>query len=134
MLFSKFKPNFGLLFIRVGLGITFLFHGIPKLMGGVETWTSLGSIMTYLGIDFMPVVWGFMASMSEVVGGLFLILGLLFRPALLLLIFTMFVAVVYHVNEGHQFLYPLELMIVFTGLFISGAGKYSIDNKIIKKR
>ena len=34
--------NFGLLIIRVGLGIMFIYHGFPKLQGGVKTWEMLG--------------------------------------------------------------------------------------------
>jgi putative oxidoreductase len=34
--------NLGLLIIRVGLGVMFIYHGYPKLMGGVKEWTELG--------------------------------------------------------------------------------------------
>ena len=33
--------NTGLLVLRVGIGIIFIIHGMPKLMGGIEGWTQL---------------------------------------------------------------------------------------------
>ena len=43
---GKYK-NFGLLVIRVGLGIMFIYHGFPKLAGGEKMWIQLGSATKY---------------------------------------------------------------------------------------
>ena len=40
--------NVGLLVLRLGIGIIFIIHGLPKLMGGVETWTKLGGAMSMM--------------------------------------------------------------------------------------
>jgi putative oxidoreductase len=79
---GKYK-DFGLLVIRVGLGIMFIYHGYPKLLGGVHTWAMLGSSTKYVGITFAPAVWGFLSSLVETLGGIFLIVGLAFRPVCL---------------------------------------------------
>jgi len=128
--------HLGLLILRIGIGIAFFFHGLPKIMGGTEAWTGIGSTMSIFGITFLPTFWGFMAVMAETVGGLLLALGLFFRPAALLLIINMIVALSMHLHAGDSFMvysHALEALIIFISLFISGAGKYSFDNKYFKK-
>lgn len=122
--------NFALLIIRAGLGFMMVMHGYPKLLGGVEKWEKLGSAMHTFGVDFMPVFWGFMAAFAEGVGGALLILGLMTRPAALLLLITMIVAAAKHLSGGDGLMgssHSIELAVVFLGLFILGPGKYSFD-------
>ena len=126
---SKYR-DLGLLVMRLGLGVMFLYHGIPKLMGGPEAWTNIGGAMSNFGIMFAPAFWGFMAAVSEAGGGVCLILGLALRPACLFLLATMFVAVTFHLGRGDILLeasHAIEDGIVFIGLFIIGPGKYSLD-------
>ncbi|WCL49195.1 DoxX family protein [Leptospira sp. GIMC2001] len=127
----------GLFLVRVGLGIMFILHGLPKLTGGVEAWTKIGSAMGFIGVSAYPAFWGLMAGLAEFGGGILLIAGFLFRPACLALAFTMFVATVYHVNTGdgfNKFSHAMEDGIVFLGLFIIGPGKYAIDQKFVIHR
>lgn len=122
----------GLLLLRIGLGIMFLNHGLPKLMGGPERWAGMGGAMKNLGITFAPAFWGFMAAFAESAGGVALILGLAFRPACLLLAFTMTVATLYHLNKGDGIRgasHAIEVGIVFLSLVLIGPGKYSLDKK-----
>ena len=122
--------NAGLLVLRIGFGIIFIIHGLPKLMGGVETWTQLGGTMSMVGISFAPAFWGFMAAATEVFGGLFIILGLLHRLTALFLVFTMIIALLMHVMLGDPFtIYSnaLKALVVFIALVITGPGKYSLD-------
>jgi len=125
--------NTGLLIIRIGLGIMMMMHGFPKLSGGVETWTKIGGTMKIIGIDFFPLGWGFMAAATESIGGLFLLLGLFFRPVNLLLIVTMIMASLVHLSDPKQGImdasHAIELGVVFLGLVFLGPGKYSIDKK-----
>ena len=130
MINRKVLVNVGLLVLRIGIGIIFIIHGLPKLMGGVETWTQLGGTMSMVGISFAPVLWGFMAAATEVFGGLFIILGLLHRPSAVLLVFTMIIALLMHVMLGDPFtIYSnaLKALVVFIALVITGPGKYSLD-------
>ena len=128
---SKYS-NVGLLIIRVGLGIMFIMHGYPKLIGGPEMWEKLGGAMGNVGINFAPVFWGFLAAVAEAGGGLLLALGLFFRPACIALAFTMLIAALVHLTGGEGIMgssHAIELGIVFLGLILVGPGKYSIDKK-----
>lgn len=131
-LFTKLGKynNTALLLLRIGIGIMMMLHGYPKLSGGVAKWEKLGNAMAELGIKFLPVVWGFMAAITESVGGLFFLLGLFFRPTTFFLLFTMIVATTKHLSGGDSILdasHSIELGIVFLAMFIIGPGKYSVD-------
>jgi putative oxidoreductase len=118
-----------LLIIRAGMGILFLIFGWPKIIGGTEMWNGIGGSMANVGIHFAPTFWGFMAAFAEFAGGICLITGFLFRPALAMLIFTMFIAGLMHYVKGDGFNgynHALECGIIFLGLFISGPGKYAL--------
>ena len=127
--------NFGLLIIRVGLGIMFIYHGFPKLQGGVKTWEMIGGATGNVGIHFWPVVWGLIAALTEAVGGFLLIIGLAFRPVCLLLLIDLIVAALFHLHQtGPQgglmaASHAIEDAIVFAGLLFVGPGKYSADKK-----
>lgn len=128
---GKYK-NTGLLIIRVGLGIMFMFHGYPKLLGGPESWNAVGDAMKHTGVTFFPMGWGFLAAATETIGGLFIILGLAFRPACILLTITMIVASIMHLKTGDGIggaSHAIEAAVVFFGLTFIGPGKYSVDKK-----
>lgn len=123
----------GLLILRVGLGIMMMLHGYPKLFGGPEMWTQLGEVTQTFGIDFAPIFFGFMASIAEFFGGLFLALGLFFKPTLGLLTIVMAVAAYSHIAAGDGFTetsHSIELAIVFISLLFIGPGEMSIDRKL----
>jgi putative oxidoreductase len=93
--------------------------------------------MANLGIDFMPVFWGFMAAFAETFGAVFLILGLFYRPATFMLAFTMFVAMMTHLaklDPWNRVGYPMELMFVFIGLFLIGPGRFSLDYMLLGRK
>jgi len=123
--------NFGLLIIRVGLGIMFVYHGYPKLLGGQKMWTQLGESTKYVGIHFLPMVWGLLCAIVETVGGLLLVLGLWFRPVCILLFINLFVATAAQFAGGglQEAAHPIEDAIVFAGLIFLGPGKFSVDKK-----
>lgn len=124
--------NTGLLILRLGIGAMMMVHGLPKIMEGVEGWTKLGGSMKVIHIDFLPVFWGFMAAITEGIGGFLLILGLFFRPVNVLLVFNMIIAALVHFNKGDGLDgagHAIELGIVFLSLIFIGPGKYSIDKK-----
>lgn len=128
--------HLGLLVLRVGIGITIFFHGLPKIMGGTEAWTAIGGSMSNLGINFAPTFWGFMAAFAETIGGILFALGLFFRPAAFLLIGTMIVALVMHFSQGDDFMkygHALDLLIIFVAALLTGPGKYSLDAKFIPR-
>lgn len=128
--------DFGKLIIRVGLGVTYMFvHGLSKITGGPDTWQGLGSSISYVGIDFLHTFWGFMAAFAEFFGGLFLLLGLFYRPALFLLSITMIVAAIYHMSSGDPITttsHSLKMAIVFIGMIFMSPGRYSLDRKVFR--
>ena len=124
--------NFGLLIIRVGLGIMFIYHGYPKLLGGVKSWEALGGSTKYIGIHFLPVVWGLLCAVVETFGGFLLIIGLAFRPVCLLLLINLIVAALSQFGRGGGLMdasHAMEDAIMFAGLIFLGPGKYSADKK-----
>lgn len=129
----KYPQDAGLFIIRVGLGLIFMKHGFPKLMGGSESWQWLGSQMSYVGITFAPQFWGFLAAAAEFFGGICLVVGYRTQLASFFLACVMFVATVMHYSIGDQFgvlAQPLSLLVVFIGLMIAGGGMYTLERYI----
>ena len=128
--------HIGLLILRIGIGCMFLSHGLPKLFGGPEKWAGLGEAMATFGITFLPAFWGFMAAISESLGGLCFIFGIFFRPACALLTITMLVAAASDLKE-EGFMdasHAIEAGIVFLSFILIGPGKYSLDEKLTPDR
>lgn len=127
--------NFGLLIIRLGLGLMFIYHGYPKLTGGPDTWKGIGGATAVVGIHFLPVVWGLLCALTETVGGFLLIIGLAFRPVCLLLVINLVVAAIFLYHQPGEngglggAAHPIEDAIMFAGLLFVGPGKYSVDKK-----
>ena len=85
--------DLGLLIVRVGIGLGFLYyHGWEKLLDGPERWAGLGSEMARFGLDFWPTFWGFMIAFAESIGAILIAAGALFAPMSLILAIGMFVA------------------------------------------
>lgn len=80
-----------------------------------------------------------LAGSAELFGGLFILLGLLTRPAALVLSITMLVAIfsvhfangLFMSNNGYEF--GLALLAISVSLVISGSGKLALDNLLAKK-
>lgn len=122
--------NFGLLVMRVGVGIMMVMHGLPKIAGGYDKWVELGRAMGHLHIHFLPAFWGFMCAITETIGGLFCVLGLWFRVVSILMVINFVVAALSHFARGGSIMeasHAIELAFVFFGLIFLGAGPHSID-------
>jgi len=128
------STDLGLLILRVGIGVMFILHGLPKLMEGPAGWEGLAQY----GLPFLPegivsTAFGFAAAVTEFGGGVLLILGCYQRIACIGLAGTMAVAfstklgsVTGYTDFAQQAGWPLELIIVFVALFFTGPGKFSI--------
>lgn len=135
---DKFR-DYGLLLLRVGIGLIFVtIHGFPKITGGVEKWTVYGKVFNKIvGISFIPSFWGFMAAISEFGGGICLLVGVLFRPACALMLFTMLVAVTAQFRGGYGFsgaLQALEMGIVLSSLIFTGSVSFTLTNLLLSKK
>lgn len=140
-LFNRSAPvlnmDHALLFLRVGIGLMFILHGFPKLMGGPPAWTRLGQSMANFGVYFYPAGWGFLASFAEFCGGLLMMAGLFYRPVMLMMCIHISVACFRHYQSGDSIesaSHAVEALIVFLFLFLGGPGKYALDRKFFKSK
>ena len=134
---SKTYPDLSLLLARLFTGYLMLsLHGWGKITAGTDRWKRLGSgLSDLIGLDFLSIPLGFMASFAESIGAMLLIIGLTTRPAAFLLAFTMFVAVGKKLPGGIK---AAELPALFLCLslviMLAGAGKYSLDYFLQRKK
>jgi putative oxidoreductase len=129
---NKYRDT-GIFILRLGFGIMFIYHGFPKVLGGVDEWEKIGSDMNLLGISFLPVFWGFMCAISEFGGGVLFILGLFTRFAAVLMLINMIVAAYSHIAKDHSIsgaAHAIEDGIVFLSFIFIGSGRYSLDTLI----
>jgi putative oxidoreductase len=122
--------DLGLLFLRAGIGTMMVFHGWPKLAGGIHHWEKLGKATSAIGINFLPGFWGFSSAMVETIGGVLIVIGYCFRPVTILMSLNFLVATVVIYKTSHQLIEwsrPAEMLILFFSLIFIGAGKYSVD-------
>ena len=131
---NKYR-DVGLLVLRVGIGIMFMWHGWPKISGGPAMWGKIGMATGTFGIHFAPVFWGFMASAAEFIGGALFALGFFFRPVSAILFIDMVVAAGMHLSSADPMMHsnwwkPVEDGIVFLGMILVGPGRYSLDHVI----
>ena len=128
----KSYPDFGMLFLRTGAGLIFIFiHGLGKITAGPVMWKKLGGAMPDFGINFLPEFWGFMSAFTEFFIPMLIIAGFFFKPAALLLAFNMIVATSVHLKNldpWGKIAYPMMMIILFISMFLTGPGKYSLDN------
>lgn len=130
MIGDKFKtyPDLALLLLRVGFGLYMAIgHGWGKITAGPDAWANLGGVMAMFGLDFFPAFWGFMAAFSEFVASLLVAVGLVTRPAALLVGFTMLVASVSHLMQAESPEKAAMYLFVFAAIAIYGPGKFSLD-------
>ena len=132
-----YSKDLGLLILRVCIGVMFICHGIPKLMGGPDGWENLAIFaLPFLSEGFVAIALGFAAMAAEVLGGLLVAVGFYNRIACVFLVVTMAVAFSTKLESVTGFLdfaskagYPLELLIVFVALFFTGPGRYAVSKK-----
>ena len=135
---NPIHTDLGLLIMRLGVGLSMaVVHGWGKISGGPERWTQIGGSMPDLGLAFAPVIWGFLAAFAEFGGSILIVLGVLTRPAALMLAFTMFVAVTVHLgmpaenpNAGWKGAsHAIELLAVYVMIVLTGPGRFSLGRR-----
>lgn len=126
--------------LRLTLGAVFVAHGAQKVLGsfggpGLEKFTSFPAPYPFMRPAWL---WMGMAAFSELIGGLFVFLGLLTRVGAFLIFCTMLVAVVgvhwpmFFNPKGFE--YPLALLAMALALLISGGGMASVDLALTGRR
>lgn len=130
--FSQKGIDLAILITRITAAALMLSHGLPKL----------GMLFSGNAAHF-PAVLGMSSEISlvltvfaEVVCSIFILLGLGTRLAVIPLIITMLVAVLYiHSADPFAKQEPgIQYLILYVILFITGSGKYSIDYLVQRKQ
>ncbi|SMG50341.1 DoxX family protein [Paenibacillus aquistagni] len=134
-MFSDFGVmDYGLLVIRLVLGLSMMAHGAQKLFGmfGGYGLKGTGGWMESLGLK-PGIFMALMAGLGEFVGGLLLAVGLFTWAGGILVAGTMLVAILTaHLKNGYWstqngYEYNLLIIAVAIGLALTGAGAVSID-------
>ena len=123
--FNAAQVDAVLLILRIGVAVLMLTHGIPKL----QMLLGDGPVQFPGIFGLTPALSLSLAVLTEVVGSILILLGLGTRPASLLLVITMLVAVfMIHLNDPFA-IKELGLLYLFlyVPLLILGSGKYSLD-------
>ena len=125
---SKKLLIFGPLPIRIVAGITFTAHGLPKFenIAGTQGFGSVG----------LPPELAIPIGLLEVIGGIFLLVGVVTRIAAALLIIDMIGAIfLVKISKGFVGGYEFELLLmaICIGLLLTGPGRISIEWGILKR-
>lgn len=118
--------DWGLLVLRVALGIILIAHGWPKIRNLKATGES------FTGMGFKPgLFWATVVGLTESIGGLFFIAGFLTQVAALL-VAIQFLVVIFTVKRGSKLAggYELDLLILASALALAalGSGSYGLEN------
>ena len=129
MTFLAKYADFGLLLLRVSVGVLFILYTAPALMGGPSAWAHFGAGARNLGIHSHLQLFGFLAALLGCIGAVLVIFGLFFRPGVLVLL-VLAIGHAIEVKHGSGFRNALpfiEMCFVLLGVLFVGPGKYSVD-------
>jgi len=125
--------SFGLLLIRVMVGVVFIFHGSQKLFGawGGSGLDGFAGYLETMGVLY-PHASAVLAGLAEFLGGISLVTGAFLRLLAIPLVITMLVAIFtafpgkgFDAQKGGME-YPLTLLVVVAALAIMGPGEYAL--------
>jgi putative oxidoreductase len=126
--------NLALLALRCGAGAVMLAHGINHIFGGGKI---AGTARWFASLGMKPgILHAWVASITEVIGGALLVVGLLTPFAGAAVIGVMLVAIVtnhrgngfFIFRPGEGWEYVMTLTIVGFAIATLGAGEWSLDN------
>ncbi|SIP97766.1 DoxX family protein [Chryseobacterium sp. RU33C] len=130
--FSSIPKDIILLAVRVFVGFAMLSHGFPKL----QMLLAGGKIEFFDFMGLGPQVSLILTVFAEFVCSILLILGLFTRISLGFLIFTMIIAafVVHGADSFEKREMSLIYLSVYLLLMVIGAGKFSVDHMIERRK
>ena len=126
--------SYGILLLRVVVGLAFVGHGTQKLFGWLGGYGPQGTGGFFSSRGFRAgVLMAVMAGLGEAVGGALLALGFL-TPAAAALIATVMVVAIGAVTFKRAFMLGSELeiayLVVAVALAATGPGRFSVDRAI----
>ncbi len=138
---SAIQLDFGILIIRIIIGIVMAFYGYEKLvhfqeMAASDFWANNVSFLGQKGA--FPLA---LTVFAEFFCSLLLIIGLFTRLSLLPLLFCMAYiflvifpfSIISSGDNGMEINTTFFYFIIYLGLFFTGPGKYSLDYLLLKK-
>lgn len=121
--------------IRLALGAVMIAHGAQKVLGSFNGPGFNTFISGNTPFGFMRPAWLWLAAaaLSELAGGILLVIGFLTRVGAFFIACTMLTAIVgvhwssglFASNRGYE--YPLSLFAMAIALLIAGGGQASVD-------
>jgi putative oxidoreductase len=127
--------SLGLLVLRVGLGLTVAAHGAQKLFGwyGGSRIAGFSAILSRMRLK-PAAFWAWIASLSEFVGGLLVVLGFLSPLGCFAVMAAMSMAIwlvhwpkgFFNTKGGIEF--PLLIWVGALALSVTGPGEISLDS------
>jgi putative oxidoreductase len=126
--------NFGLLIIRLVIGILFMGHGAQKLFGWFGGYGLKGTGGWLESIGMKPgVTMALLAGLTELVGGILFASGLLTPLAGIMIAATMVIGIakvhgpngIWATSNGYE--YNLVLIAIAIGIALVGPGQYALD-------
>jgi putative oxidoreductase len=124
--------DFGAALLRLTAGLFLAhYHGWHKLVQGLayrsrgEAWPLLADVEE-IGMPF-PVYGAFAATITQLVGGVFVAAGLLTRPAALAVTGSLLVAVYANLRMKKDNQLAALYALLFAGFALYGGGRYSLD-------
>jgi putative oxidoreductase len=129
------KKNFGLLIMRLGLAAVLLIHSLPKLIGGVHAWQSVGTTLNFINIGVPRTLLGFIFLLLAALGAVSLLFGYFFRIActVLFILFGLYFFNYFSIGYQTLMLWSAGLAGVFLGLIFVGSGRFAIAVRLEKK-
>lgn len=130
-----------LLALRISLGFLMIHHGFEKL-ADVEGFTTFIVDQYFPFLPFDHSLWTLLAAYTQIIGSVLIVLGILTRPALTGLAFTMLFALVFHgldtglqgaplaVVEAHNYEFETSALyfVNFVVLGILGSGNFALSS------
>ena len=118
---SWFNTDMGLLVLRIGMGIIFIFAGYMKA-------STIGDTVGFFAKIGFSAFWAYLVTAVELLGGVALLLGIWTRGFSLLLTIVMIVAIYINHSNMTAVMTPFAVFFATLALTLSGGGKYSIKD------
>jgi putative oxidoreductase len=126
--------EFALFLLRVSIGLGLMYHGWLKIENGVDVFADKG--ITAMGYPFTwnPLLFAWLSTLAELVGGFFCFLGLWTRLAAFAIVVNMSVAS-FIAMRGMPIIamspmtreLPMAYVIISVAVLILGPGRWSVD-------
>ncbi len=123
----------GIAIVRIAVGVILMLHGLQLFE--TEEMNAFAQRLTSLEIP-IPLVLVYIGKGIELVGGVFLIIGL-FTSLFSTLLFLTFMFITFVMGEGKIFSenqHPFLLAVISLLFFFTGAGRFSLDYVIFINR